>query len=84
MSTAHINLYDEDTETEVSVFIDYSTQPADEEVGITSAYGELQNVSTWIPAFGTIIFNLAPAFEAEVEQAMDDQVWEDEATGLKL
>lgn len=76
MSITHIDLYDEETETEVPVCIEYSMNPADEEVGIFSAFGELEYVSMWIPAFGSITFNLAGDFQDDVNQAIDDQVWE--------
>ena len=78
MSNLSVTLYDEETEVEIPVCVEYSTQPAEPEVGIPVAYGELQYVSAWIPAFGSIIFDLARAFESEIEEAMDDEVWENE------
>lgn len=78
MSILQIDLYDEETETGAPIFVEYSTQPAEPEVGISVAYGEIERISMWIPAFGSISFYLSEHFIEEVEQAMDDQVWENE------
>lgn len=81
MSNLQVDLYDEDTETEVSVCAEYSIQPAEPDVGIPVAFGELQNVSMWIPGFGSIMIDLDEHYTEIVEQAIADEIFEDECSG---
>ena len=76
-----VNLYDDETDVEVSVWAEYSVQGAEPENDISCSYGELQNVSTWIPGFGSILIDLDTYFTGIVEQAIADEIFEDECNG---
>ena len=78
MSYLQCTLYDEEADIEASVSVEYSTQPAEPEVGIPVAYGEIQYVSMWLPAFGSVIVNLDDYYLSEIDEKVADEVWENE------
>jgi len=78
MSIIQVHLYDDETDVEASVSVEYSTQPAEPEVGIPVAYGEIENVSMWIPSFGSVIINLDDYYLSQVDEKVADEVFEAE------
>ena len=61
--------------------VEYLLKPREPDVGIPCAFGEIENISIAVPVFGNLLISLDDYDTDKVEQAIADEIFEDECNG---